>query len=635
MKKRIISILCVLALLLSVLPTAALAAEAPDFSGTCGDAITWELDPVTGLLTIDGEGPMPDYSYSDGAPWYACRGRIFNVVITGEITSIGAFAFNECSHLVSVDASACTLSEIGEGAMNSCSVLESITFIPGETLSVGADAFAECIALKALDLGANEGEIGAGAFYGCLALEEITLPDKVTELKQDTFSSCVSLKALTIPENLEYIGKNCFRDCAALSQLSFPESLAAIERRAFAGCNPLILTFAGDAPQFSPVSNTASFPVETLLRVPFEAEGWDWPICKGYDVQWIFPGLEDVFTDLQENAWYIPSVQHVYFTGRMNGVAADRFAPNNPMTRAELVTVLYRIAGSPEVDGENPFEDVPEGAYYYNAVRWAQANSIVTGTSATSFKPLDRINRQQIATILYRYAASLELDLTIRDPLTDFVDVAEVADYAKDPMSWCVAVGLINGKPGGLLDPNGTASRAEVAKILTGFETHLAAQEILSQDDWMDDYKEPDPGPEIDREDPLYLYAKEVFDTINAKRTDMGLSELEWNDYIYLAAKTRAEELTHENGFSHTRPDGSNYSTVFEEFGIEHSTRNEIIARGYTSAQALVDAWASTGSSSPVISALVYSNAAVGVYQLPPAENEEAGRYYYVLLVTG
>ncbi len=635
MKQRLISILCVLAMLLSLLPAAAFAAKAPELSGTCGDAITWELDPAAGLLTIDGEGPMPDYSYSTGAPWYAYRSRIYNVVITGEITAIGAYAFNDCHFLTAVDASACTLTAIGEGAMRGCTQMESFTMIPGAALAVGEDAFADCVALKTLDLGAQEGIIGAAAFENCIALEELTLPSQVSALEQDTFYDCVSLCELTLPENLAYIGKNCFRNCGALRELSFPASIAEIEPRAFDGCHPLILTFAAGAPMFAPVSNIASFPVETVLRVPYEGEGWVWPICKGYSVQWIFPSLSNVFSDVADDAWYAPSVQHVYFTGRMNGVGEDRFAPNNPMTRAELVTVLYRIAGSPEVEAENPFEDVPEGSYYYNAVRWAQANSIVTGTSATTFNPLDRINREQIATILYRYAASLEMDLSQRDPLTSFADAENVSNYAKDPMSWCVAIGLINGKPGGLLDPFGTASRAEVAKILTGFETHLAALDILSQDDWMDDFKEPDPGPEIDREDPLYLYAKEVFDAINLKRIDMGLSELVWNDYIYQAAQVRAEELTAENGFSHTRPDGSNYATVFEEFGIEHSTRNEIIARGYTSAQALVDAWASTGSSSPVISALVYSNAAVGIYQLPPAENEEAGRYYYVLLVTG
>ncbi|MBE6933394.1 MAG: hypothetical protein E7464_08450 [Ruminococcaceae bacterium] len=636
MKTRIISMLCALAMLLCLLPTGVFAANAPEFSGTCGEAITWELDPTAGLLTIEGEGAMPDYTYSYGAPWYTCRARIFNVVIGEGITAIGDYAFNECNLLVTVDASACTLTAIGEGAMSGCALLESVTFIPGDTLTVGADAFYGCASLQALDLSAKEGEIGTDAFAGCIALAEVKLPESLSGLKRGTFDGCTSLTALTIPENVEYIGVDCFRNCTGLTELSFPAALRVVERRAFNSCNPLILTFAGDAPMFAPLSDsTASFPADSILRTPYEAEGWGWPIFKGYTTESLFPSLTEVFRDVPEDAWYLPSVQRAYYMGLMNGVREGEFAPNNPMTRGELVTVLYRAAGSPEIDVENPFTDVAENSFYYDAVRWAQANGIVTGVNATTFKPTDRINRQQIATILYRYAASLELDLSQRDPLTDFVDVSDVASYAKDPMSWCVAIGLINGKPGGKLDPNGTATRAEVAKILTGFVTYLAAEDILSQDDWLDDYIEPEPGPEIDREDPAYLYAREIFDGINKKRTETGLSELEWNDSIYLAAVTRAEELTRENGFSHTRPNGANYSTVFEEFNIECTTRNEIIARGYTSAQALVDAWASTGSSSPVISAVVYSNAAVGVYQMPAEEGEEAGRYYYVLLVAG
>lgn len=636
MKKSLICLLTALAILLSLLSVAVLAAKVPEFSGTCGESIAWELDPITGFLRIDGQGAMPDYSYSDGAPWYACRSRIFRVAISGEITSIGAYAFNECANLVTVDASGCVLDTIGEGAMSGCGALESVTFLPGTNLFVGADAFADCAALTTLNLGAEEGEIDNGGFYGCAALEEITLPANLLALKENTFSGCTALKSLTLPENLVYIGKGCFRNCTALTEISFPETLATIERDAFEDCGPLCLTFAGNAPMFAPASDvTASFPADALLRIPYGTTGWAWPICKGYATEMIYPSLGEVFLDLAENAWYVPSVQHVYFNGHMNGVAEGIFAPNNPMSRAELVTVLYRMAGTPEVTTENPFVDVPEGAYYYDAVRWVQANGIVTGVSSTEFHPFDYVNREQTATILYRYAAHLEMELSQRGSFEGFVDADQISDYARDPMSWCVATGLINGKPGGMLDPFGIATRTEIAKILTVFETCAATEDILAQDRWMDDFVNPGPGPDIDWEDPNYLYAQEILAEINQRRTAIGLSAMEWDDTIYLAAQDRAEELTTENGFSHTRPDGSNYSTVFEEFGIEHNSRNEIIARGYTDAQSLVTAWASTSSSSPVISALVYSTAAVGVYQEPPAEDGTEGRYYYVLLVIG
>ncbi len=634
MKTRLISMLMVLALLLGLLPTA-LAADPSELSGTCGDTITWTLDPVEGLLTIDGEGQIPDYSYSEGAPWYAYRSRIFRAVLTGKIDGIGAYAFNECAYLTKLDAS-CPMTYIGAGACNNCAALETVTFAPTQHLCVGEEAFFGCASLKCLDLAAEDGEIGAGAFSGCVALETLTLPEKLARLERETFAGCAALTALSLPENLTYIGKSCFRGCTGLTALSFPEALATIERYAFSSCDGIRLSFTGTPPELaSALDLSASFPLDAVLEVPYEVEGWSWPLYKGYSVQYDYPDLEDTFSDLVKDAWYIPSVQHVYFAGLMNGMQQDKFSPQNPMTRAQLVTVLYRMAGEPEVTTENPFTDIAETAYYYNAVRWAQNNGIVTGLTATTFGPNAHVTRQQMCTILYRYAAKLELPLTQRKPLTDFTDADQLADYARDPMSWCVAVGFINGKPGNLLDPLGTATRAEIAKVLTAFDTFLAVQEALAKDNWADIYSDQEPLPEINREDPLYLYAQEVFDTINQKRTDNGLSELQWSDRVFIAAQTRAEELSGENSFGHTRPDGTNYATVFNQFRIESSTRNEIIAHGYTSAKDLVDVWATANATSPVISAVVYSSGAVGVYQLPPEEEGKAGRYYYALLVIG
>ena len=632
MKKRLIPVLLILAMLLGMIP--ALATE-PTFSGTVGETLAWELDPIEGLLTITGEGAIPDFSYSEGAPWYTYRSRVFKAVLDEKITAIGAYAFNECSRLIEVDASKCTLSAIGDGALSNCSQLESITFTPGSILTVGADAFYGCTALKAVDLGAEEGTVGSGAFTYCMALEEIVLPEKMARLEAETFSNCQNLRSLTVPENLEYIGKSCFRACAALEAFSFPDAaLKTVERYAFSGCEKLVVTFAGDAPAFAPAKDaSASFSPGVTLRFPYEAKGWVWPLYKGYETEIIYPELD--FEDLEENAWYVPYVQHVYYAGLMNGMSATAFSPSTPMTRGQLVTVLYRIAGSPEVENENPFKDVAESAYYYNAVRWAQAGGIVTGLSADTFGPESRVTRQQMCTILYRYAAMRKLSLSQRDPLTDFNDTDQLADYAKDPMSWCVAMGFVNGKPGGLLDPGGNATRAEIAKVLTLFDRFLTAEEITAAENWEQGIVIPDPVPDIDREDPLYIYAQEIFEGINAKRTESGLTPYVWSDRVYLAAQVRAKELADSDSLGHTRPDGTNYATVFTEFEIESTTRNEIVAKGFTTAQALVDTWVESPITSPVISALVYSQAAVGVAQQPPAEEDGEGKYFYALLVIG
>lgn len=636
MNKRLISTVLLLALLLGLVPAQALAADPQAITGKIGNLFSWELDPVEGLLRVDGTGSMPDWSYGESAPWYTYRSRVFSVELSKGITSIGAYAFNECAQLTEIDASGCALNAIGDGAMNNCILLKSVSFKPAASLNVGEDAFYGCVSLTKLDLGAASGTVGAGAFSGCAALAEIRLPQKLTRLERDTFSGCSSLAKLNVPAELEYIGKNCFRGAQALPDLSFPATLKTVERYAFSGCEKLTLRFAGDAPAFAPAKDvSASFAPDTLLCFPYDAKGWTWPVCKGYETSYIFPALDDVFHDLAKSAWYIPSVQYVYYTGLMNGVRSGEFAPNAPMTRSQLVTVLYRNAGQPEVTDAAPFTDVDKDAYYYDAVCWAQTSGIVKGVSATRFAPNNVITRQQLCTFLFRYAELLGLPMDARDPLTAFIDADKVDSYAKDAASWCVAAGLINGKNGNLLDPNGGATRAEVAKVLTAFDARVLREILTAPDRWEDDLIIPDPVPEIDREAPEYLLAREIFDAINVKRAEAGLSPFIWNDRIYLAAQVRAEEVTGENAFNHTRPDGTSYATVFTQFDVEYTTRNEIVAFGYNSAQALVDAWMTSGATSPVITATIYSQAAVGVYHLPPEKEGEEGKYYFTLLVIG
>ena len=636
MKRRMICAALILTLLLALLPAQILADDAQKITGEIDESITWSFEPIDGLLTIEGEGAMPDWSYSEGAPWYLYRSRIFKVVLGEKITSIGAYAFNECARLTEVDAAEATLGAIGAGAMSNCVQLEAVKFKPASKLDVGADAFFGCTALKTIDLSADEGTIGAGAFSGCTALTEAALPKSVPALEPETFLGCAVLSKLNVPDGLESIGKSCFRGCEMLPGLTFPGTLKSVDRYAFNGCKKRTFTFTGDMPDFAPAKDvSSSFESDAVLCFPFEADEWTWPVCKGYETKIVYPALDSVFNDLKKDAWYIPSVQHVYYTGLMNGVKEGEFSPQGLVSRGQLVTVLYRLAGEPDVEGEVSFTDVAQNAYYYDAVCWAQSAGVVNGVSDTRFAPNDRISRQQLCTILYRYAGILELTLTQRDPLTNFSDASKIAEYARDAVSWCVATSLINGKSSTQLDPTGNATRAEIAKILTSFDALMNREELTAPENWEQEFLIPDVLPDIDREDPDYLYAREIFDAINAVRGEEGLKPFIWSDRVYKAAQTRAEEISGQYAFTHTRPDGSNYATVLAEFGVNASIRNEIIAHGFSTSQALVDKWASSNSTSPVISALVYSQAAIGVYKLPPETEGEEGHYYYALLVIG
>lgn len=173
------------------------------------------------------------------------------------------------------------------------------------------------------------------------------------------------------------------------------------------------------------------------------------------------PAAGGTFTDVPATHWAAGAVAFVSSQGLLQGISADTFAPGQPMTRAMLVTALWREAGSPVVNYAMDFDDVAEGQWYTEAVRWAASEGIVAGTGK-GFSPDAALTRESLAAILFRYAGG-QADA---DQLDSYADGAGVSAWAKDAMNWAVAQGLITGKSGGRLDPGGTASRAEVSAIL-------------------------------------------------------------------------------------------------------------------------------------------------------------------------
>ena len=172
------------------------------------------------------------------------------------------------------------------------------------------------------------------------------------------------------------------------------------------------------------------------------------------------------FEDVKEGAWYHEAVDFMVENAYMNGMSDTEFGVNGSLTRAQLVTILYRIAGSPETEGENKFADVKADTWYTNAIIWAAENGIVNGIDDTTFAPDQSITREQIATILYRYTKAEAVE---EDHLKDFSDADQVSDYAVDAMNWAVANGLITGMGDGTVAPRATATRAQIAMILMRF----------------------------------------------------------------------------------------------------------------------------------------------------------------------
>ena len=180
------------------------------------------------------------------------------------------------------------------------------------------------------------------------------------------------------------------------------------------------------------------------------------------------PEVKLPFTDVSTSDWFYDDVAFVYENGLFSGTDSRSFSPNASMTRAMLVTVLYRLEGEPTVTGRSSFTDVRSGAYYEKSVIWAAANGIVTGTDSTSFSPDAKVTREQLAAILYRYAQYRKLDTDASAKLNSFTDADSVSAYASEALGWAVSEGLINGASGKLM-PNGDASRAQVAAILHRF----------------------------------------------------------------------------------------------------------------------------------------------------------------------
>ena len=175
------------------------------------------------------------------------------------------------------------------------------------------------------------------------------------------------------------------------------------------------------------------------------------------------------FTDISEKDWFYGDVMFVYENGLMLGTSKTLFSPHGTAMRGMMATILWRMEGSPVPKGKNSFTDVEAGKWYADAITWTAENGIFAGYGKDKFCPDDPITREQLAAIFYRYADYKGYDLTVKGDLDKFKDADKITDYAKTAMQWAVGSGLVKGKSGNLLDPQGTATRAEIAAMLHRF----------------------------------------------------------------------------------------------------------------------------------------------------------------------
>ena len=180
------------------------------------------------------------------------------------------------------------------------------------------------------------------------------------------------------------------------------------------------------------------------------------------------------FTDVAEGIWYEDAVRYVYENKLMAGTGSDTFGPDLATSRGMIVTILYRMAGSPAV-GACGFTDVAAGQYYTSAIAWAAEKGVVSGYGGGLFGPDDPITREQMTLILQGYARLSGKDVSARADLSAYTDAGEISGYAQESMSWARAVGLVNGTGETTLTPSGTATRAQAAVLFQGFCENVMA----------------------------------------------------------------------------------------------------------------------------------------------------------------
>ena len=475
----------------------------------------------TGLTSVT----IPNSVTSIGVGAFAYCTGLTSITIPDSVTDIGVFAFSGSTGLVSITIPD-SVTSIGGSAFSGCTGLTSVT-IPDSVTAIGVSAFEGCTGLTSITIPDSVTDIGGSAFEGCTGLASISFSNSVTSIGYGVFSGCTGLTSITIPDSVTDIGVSAFEGCTGLTSVCFMGDAPVVYWKAFQtydGDNIPGLTLyyiEGKSGWTTPTWGVAEYPTAVWdgVNIPqphthsytavvtaptctekgyttytcacgdsykkdfVSALGHDFKDgtctrCGASDPNYkpVDPTPEATFTDVSETAWYKNSVDYAVEHGLMNGTGSNTFEPESTMTRAMLVTVLWRYANAPK-PGANPFTDVPNGKWYTDAVAWAAESGVVNGVGDGKFEPDGSVTREQMATILYRYAQKAGIDTSKHTELSAFPDASRVSAYARAPMQWIVAESVIGGsRENGQdwLNPQGNATRAEVATILMRFIENVA-----------------------------------------------------------------------------------------------------------------------------------------------------------------
>ena len=438
--KRLVLTLLLLCLAAGLIAPAAFAAEGESpsviVSGTWGEGITFALTD-DGVFTVSGSGEL---RYDQMRVTYPSENAAIppfeTLVVSEGITRIGASSFASWGMKKAI-----LYGDIGSGAFWECMQLETVYVMNAETVS--DEAFSGCSSLKNVYLSDSIKSLGASAFEFCGQLQSICLPQKIMTLRIYTFRGCSSLETVTMPA-VQHVWQDCFLDCTALKEIRYAGTEAQLRSM-----------------EYSPVGNVwfeeANFVLIPALPDPFYGF-FDMPPAD----HWAYEGIRFCL----EN-------------GYMNGMGEGYFRPDATTTRAQLVTILWRMSGAPKSAQVVPFTDC-DIDWAADAIAWAAENGVVNGVGNNCFDPDGAITREQLVTIFYRYCKDyLKIAMTPGASLQSFPDAGAVDSWARPAMEWAIAVKLISGvgtDRGPELQPKGSATRAQIARVILNFSRRDAGE---------------------------------------------------------------------------------------------------------------------------------------------------------------
>ena len=356
-----------------------------------------------------------------------------------------------------------TLTITGKGAMKDYTPAGG-GYMSWIDASLGSDYINQ---IKRIILSDGITNIGNAAFDYCKNLVSVEIPDTVTTIGDFAFLCCFKLESVVIPNSVTTIGRIAFRGCEKLPQITIPKSVTTIRDGAFSICDALSsIRFEGDAPEFANNEYEPVFEdVTATVYYPHNNKTWTASVRQNYGgkLTWVPYNPNNPFTDVPAGAWYENSVLWALENGITTGATADTFNPNGQCLRAHVVTFLHRAAENPEPgSSSNPFTDVKSTDFFYKPVLWAVEKGITNGISASKFGSYDVCNRAAVVTFLWRAAGSPEPEST-DNPFKD----VKASDFFYKPVLWAVENGITNGLTATEFGPNTACNRAQVVTFLS------------------------------------------------------------------------------------------------------------------------------------------------------------------------